>query len=241
MEEFLKKLTGSGNRRMIYFYLGVAVVFLIEVFILITFLPPTYARLRGKMVMADTRGKEVSSYTNALSMLESLDSSGVDGYLAKVLLALPDEKKISGVISGMTALASSSGVVVTDLEFSPGIVATISAETKNNAPDEKVVDENLNVRMVPASLTIIASVDSLIDFLKKLSTASQLIGVSAVSYSVDRPGQVKATIAIAIYYQPRDISKFSWQNLRAIPDEDIGFIQSLPGEDLFVLRDQAGF
>lgn len=241
MEEFLKKLTGSGNRGMIYFYLGVVTVILVEAILLVTFLPTLYASLRGKMATADARGKEVSSFAEALSMLGSLESSQVDGYLAKVLLALPDEKKTSGVISGMTALASSSGVVVTDLEFSPGVVATNSAGTKDDSPQEKVIDEALNVRAIPASLTIVATVDSLIDFLKKLATASQLIGVSAVSYSADRPGQIKATIAILIYYQPRDINKFSWRNLKAIPKEDVGFIQTLPDEDLFVLRNQTGF
>jgi hypothetical protein len=87
---------------------------------------------------------------------------------------------------------------------------------------------------------VTASVDSLINFLKKLSDASQLIGVMGVNYGSSGPDQVKATILIKIYYQPRDINKFAWKDLKPIQDEDISFVQALPDEDLFVLEAPQG-
>lgn len=235
MENLLKKITGSGNMGMVYFYVGAAIIVLVEGLLLVSVLPNLYKELREKMTLADSRSAEVASYGSALKMLSQLESSQVDGYLGKVLLALPDEKKTSGIISGMTALASTSGVVVTDLEFSPGAVASDSGQLEGVSV-EKVVDKDLNIRAVPASLTISASIDSLIVFLEKLANASQLIGVSAVSYTSSTPGQLKATISVLMYYQPRDISKFSWRGLKEISDEDANYIQNLPDEDLFILR-----
>jgi hypothetical protein len=240
MEDFLKKLTGSGNKGMIYFYLGAAAVIALQLILLVSVLPRYFSSLKEKMVTVEARQIEVSSYGKALKMLSSLDASQVDGYLNKVLLALPDEKKTSGIISGMTALASSSGVVVTGLEFSPGFVATNSGQTAETPGPEEIVEAGLNLRAIPASLTVTASVDSLINFLKKLSDASQLIGVMGVNYGSSGPDQVKATILIKIYYQPRDINKFAWKDLKPIQDEDISFVQALPDEDLFVLEAPQG-
>lgn len=237
MENILKKIIGSGNMGMVYFYVGAALVVLVEGLLLVSVLPKVYGELREKMTLADSRGAEVASYGSALKMLSELDSSQIDGYLEKVLLALPDEKKTSGIISGMTALASTSGVVVSGLEFSPGVVASDSGELEKVSL-EKIVDKDLDVRAVPASLTISANIDSLIVFLEKLANASQLIGVSAVSYTSNTPGQVKATLSVLMYYQPRDISKFSWRGLKAISDDDANYIQNLPAEDLFIPRSQ---
>lgn len=240
MEDFLKKLTGSGNRGMIYFYLGATALIGAEIAILFFVMPGYFSSLREKMAFSEVRREEVAAYDKSLKMLSTLDQSQIDSYLGKLLLALPDEKKTSGIISGMTALASQSGVVVTGLEFSPGFVATNSGQTIEATSQDRVVDSALNVRAIPAALTISASPVSLINFLKKLSEASQLIGVSAVNYESSGIGQIKAVISIQIYYQPRDISRFSWRGLRGVSGEDIGFVQTLPGEDLFVLQGQSG-
>ncbi len=129
--------------------------------------------------------------------------------------------------------------MVTGLEFSPGVVAASSSGSENKLSGQDiVVDPGLNIRVVPASLTVMATPDSLITFLEKLSLASQLIGVKAVSYTADQISQIKATILIAIYYQPRDISKFSFKDLKPISDEEANLVQNLPEEDLFVLPDQ---
>lgn len=236
MESFLKKVSGSINPRMVYFYVGAMIISLAELSLLLLLLPGLFLGFREKFDRFGIRQVEVNSYAESLKVLQSLNGPEVDEQLRKVLYALPDEKKTSGVVSGMTALASSSGVIVTSLEFSPGIVEASAAGQVDEVRQEIVVDEAKNIKAIPASLSIVTNTDGLVSFLHNLSEASQLIGVTSVGYTSDSLDQVKATVAILIYYQPRDINKFSWVGLKPLSESEASYVRALPGEDLFVLR-----
>ncbi len=214
------------------FYIIVGGIFLLEIIVLSLMFPPQITKLVTNWQNLSDNSHEVTVLKKAGDALATQNKSLVGPYLIRSRLALPDEKKAAGLISGLTNFAGNYGVAVKTFDFSPGLISTASASTgflQTNTGGEVIFP--VGVKAIMATLTVTADPSSLKLFFEALQKASQIIGVTLVDYSKNT-----ANISVLIYYQPVNGNTIDWQNIKTLTSDDISFLETLPNEDKFILK-----
>lgn len=180
----------------------------------------------------DVLSTETKQLQIADEQLVAVDESQLSSTLRIAGIALPDEKKVAGLISGLGGVASDSGVLVKSIGFSPGRVSTMSAGVQTIGAGEVEVGDK--VRAIPATMTVSSSLSQFLDYLKKLQLASQLLGVTGINYSLtgSSPG---GDVSLLVYYLPGRLGKPSWLYVPAIATEDLQVLSNLSPSDIFNL------
>ena len=106
------------------FYLGLGAIVLGEVFFALVILPGWVNSIGDDRVKLSVVSTETVDLTKTLNYLTQIDKPTLAALLVKANAALPDEKKTSGLVSGLAKLASSSGALIKSLEFIFGDVFT---------------------------------------------------------------------------------------------------------------------
>lgn len=205
----LNSLTGALNvprqdpKTYVFFGLT-ALVILAEAIAGVVYFPGKVRELYSTAQDLDTLKEEVTAREAIVTELEAVDQNQLKSQIALATSALPSEKKISGLITGLTNLASSSGIAVTELSFSPGLVSTRSGSTTQISVEPEIAGQSAEdgVRGIPISLAATANEPQLlIDFMGKIAKVSPLLGIKTLSYRVSDQNK-SATFLFVIYYQP---------------------------------------
>lgn len=216
----IPKIDFSGlSKYSLYFIL--LFLALSELTVGLLYLPNLVNQVIALRQRVDEKQTDVKNYETAVSLLRSIDSTQLSANLKKINTVLPKEKRIAGLVTGFINLASSSGMAVTGLEFSPGRIASASGNLLNSEhPDLSNVHEvdfGSGVKGIVMYLSITGNAPQLTRFLRSLQTSSPLIGVKNVEFTVaaDQAVQSKASLQLLIFYQPEvvfditDIGKIS--------------------------------
>lgn len=219
------------------FYIIVALVLLSEVIFGLLIIPGKITKISADLQEADEIAAESNRLSTLLSTISNADQSSLEADLAKVTAALPDEKKTTGLVSGLSLLAPSYGVIVRSLEFSPGLVSTESAKflPQKLQITSEVVTGN-GVKAIPAALSVATNFHSLISFLERLKTVSQILTVTSVDLSTSSGKESLAVLSLMVYYQPRKEGTVSWRQVDTLAPAERAIIESLEDKDLFTLQ-----
>lgn len=175
--------------------------------------------------------KDVGELKVAEEALGKTDKDSLSGILSMAEAALPSEKQVAGVVSGINTLASSSGVVTKGIEFSPGRVSTGSGELGSGEVGGTAVGDG--VIAVPVSVSVFSSLDQLLDFMNKLQSSRQLLGITSANYtSVNVP---EGSLGLVVYFLPGRSGKPGWRYVPIISPEDLAVVEGLSGKDIFNL------
>lgn len=208
------------------------VVLLTNILILVFVLPNKIFQIIDIKNQVDIISVEAKQLGLANEKLAAVDIGQLSTAAEIAGVGLPDEKKVAGLITGLGTVASSSGVVVKSISFSPGRVSTASAET--NVVSSGEVEIGASVRAIAVTMTVNSSLGQFLDYLKKLQVASQLLGVTGMSYllSGTTPG---GEVNLLVYYLPARIGKPSWLSVPTIDPSDLEVLAKLSRSDIFTL------
>ncbi|MCL4397489.1 hypothetical protein M1403_00420 [Patescibacteria group bacterium] len=219
--------------RPYFFFIFLFVVFAAELGVLVIFAPSLYSTILSARASLAAQTAEVNTLSDLVTALNQTDPANLAALQKKVTAALPDEKKTAGVVTGLTRLASSSGVVVNSLEFSPGLISTGSATAVvTNTSGEIVLGGG--VKAIPAQLTVTADVPAVSRFLADLAKSSQMIGVTSVEYTHSGP-KTSTALGLLLYFQPPKEGAVTPKQVQPLTSQEVGLAQSLPQEDIFTV------
>lgn len=205
-----------------YFYILAGVVFVTNLAAVFWFIPNQVNKVSQKWRDLQQANQEINELTKTISNLENSDKSNLTQNLAKAAAALPDKKKTSGLVTGLSDLAEQNGVLIKSLEFSPGKLATGSA-------DESLTVGN-GVKAITASLEVGADLPALITFLEKLQKVSQILGVTSVEF-----GGKGTSLPLLVYYQPPRSGILNWKQVELLTAAETEVLKSLESKDVFTL------
>lgn len=212
-------------------FLVVGVVILVELLAAVLYLPRqvfSLIDLKDEVTVLSQRQVELAAAEEALG---EVDDGQVNNLLLRAEKALPDEKRVAGVVSGISALASSAGVITKSIEFSPGIVSTSSGSILVSTSEK---DEGEKVKSVPVSMSVTSTLPQFLDFLKQILKSGQLLGVTSINYSLTG-GQPGGDMSLVVYFLPARIGKPDWNFIPSITEEDLAVLDELSNQNVFNL------
>lgn len=205
-----------------YFYISAGVIFIINLVAVFWFIPNQVNKVSQKWRDLQQTNQEINELTKTIYNLENSDKNNLTQNLYKAAAALPDKKKTSGLVTGLSELAGQNGVLIKSLEFSPGKLATGSA-------DESTTIGN-GVKAITASLEVSADLSTLITFLGKLQKVSQILGLTSVEF-----GSKGTSLPLLIYYQPSRTGSLNWKQVELLTVAETEVLKSLDAKDIFTL------
>lgn len=217
-------------------YLGFIVTFCIvtiEVFLVGLLITSRWEKIAFlRQGISDTNAR-VSEKQKVIATLSNIDANAVSASLTKANIILPSQKKTSGVIAGLSTLASSSGVVVKTLELSPGRISTISGESNSRTFIEKF--KNVGVAAVPATVSLTSDIVALANFIHQVEKASQILGITSVDSGAAVGKGISVSLSILVYFQPPRESSNIWQDVRAPNPDEAKILGEFEARDIFSL------
>ncbi len=216
-------------------FIVLAAVLFGEILVLAFYFPNKIFSLLEIRVKIDQLSGEVKQLENAEQSLSQVNDQDLNSTLAKATVALPDEKRVTGVITGLVNLASASGVIVKSIEFSPGRISTkVGSPSGTPVVSSREIEIGDRVLAVPANMSVNSSLVQILSYLSKLQTSGPLLGVTALNYSLSgsAPG---GTISLLVYYLPNREGKPGWEFIPTISPDEIATLGKLPSSDIFRL------
>lgn len=208
-----------------------AALILAEVLFLAFYLPGKVFELLDLRDKTTSLSSDVKQLMAANSQLAAVDENQLNSALNIAEVALPDEKKVAGLIAGLGKVASSSAVAVKSISFSPGQISTASGQVSVGASDLAIGD---GVRAIPVNMSVASSLTNFLDYLNKLQSASQLLGVTGINYSL--PSQTSGgEMSLLVYYLPARTGRPTWQYIPPIEATDLEVLSKLSPADIFIL------
>lgn len=204
------------------FYIFAGGIIILELALVIFFFPAQWGKISQNWQDLQDTTKEAADLTKTISALANSDKDNLKQNLDKASAALPDKKKTSGLVTGLSDLAGQNGVVIKSLEFSPGKLATGSA-------DEATTIGN-GVKAVSASMEVGTNLPTLITFLGKLQKVSQLLGVVSVDFTGN-----SASLPLLVYYQAPRQGSLNWKQVELLTTQETQVLKSLEATDIFTL------
>lgn len=205
-----------------YFYFFVGIILLANLVAVFWFLPNQVNKISQKWQNLQQANQEIAELSKTISDLENSDKNNLAQNLSKATAALPDKKKTSGLVTGLSDLAGQNGILIKSLEFSPGKLATGSA-------DEATTVGN-GVKAITASLEVSTELPTLITFLGKLQKVSQILGITSVEFTGKG-----ASLPLLVYYQPPRSGALNWKQVDLLTVAETEVLKSLEAKDVFTL------
>lgn len=222
------------------YYLLVGGVIAVEVVFGYFFLWPKITEIGNLRKQVAEKQGEVDRLKKSWNYLSTVDQNKLRSDLEIATAALPDDKKVSGVVSGVSKVASASGVALLSLNFSPGRVSTQAAVESEKVLISPEVSNRLNVKSLDANITITGSLSQAKIFLQKLASASQILGVESVDYILGAAGNNLSasdigSLSVKIYYQPNGSQNINvnYENLAPLTPEEEAVLAKLSPLDIF--------
>lgn len=224
------------NLKKYNFYIAIFTVILVEILFAFLVLPSGVNTINDNRSKLKALNSEIANLTQIIDSLENMDTKNLNNDLQKASAALPDQKKTAGLVTGLTNLASTSGVLLKNLEFAPGLISTDAASLAIlRNPGEDII-KGEGIKAVNASMVVIADLNSLIDFLAKINKASQLLGVSSLHFGSQTGDNKQASIEFYILYQPAKKSSILLKQVTPLTESEKKVLESLSSKDIFILQ-----
>jgi hypothetical protein len=206
------------------FYIVIAIAVITEIVLMVIAVPPRLQNIFSNQIKFNSLSLQSRDLESAVQTVTSIDKTRLDGYLQKSTIALPDEKKTAGIVSGLSNVASSAGIIVRDLELTPGLLSSSSART----PSVR------GLKYVPAALLLSSDLPSLAKFVNSLRNTSQVLGVSELHY-VSSGNYNSVEIGVQIFYLPPSEGPVEWKQLEALTSTELDLLDGLSDKDLFTV------
>jgi hypothetical protein len=189
------------------YYLLVIVGVLISFSLLLVFVPfsKEIFSLRGEI---SKNKKDLELLSQKESMLDSMDESELNSQVDLLESALPSEKPALYIIDILNASSQKFGLKLGSFEFSPGSLATNSAELEKNIKAKSGIDS------IEVDVEVSGDFDNLLTYIDYLENALPLMKARAISFSTaNLDKEVDATLGLDVYYllPPETIGKTSDQ------------------------------
>lgn len=165
-----------------------------------------------------------------LAMLDSVNSQELLSLTAKAKASVPDEKKTTGLVSGFSAIASSVGLALSQVEFSPGRISTESAKT--NGAQKPTVTKL--AQSYPVSISSTGNLSQVGLFLRRINSASQIITVDSLDFSISS-ARLTTSIALQAYFQEPLAGDIPWNEISEVTATEKAILGPLPTVDQFTL------
>ena len=218
------------------FYFAIGFLVILEILVAVFVLPGQYKQIGQEQAQLDQVNTDINNLNQSLSSLSQIDAKTLNNYFDKASAALPDEKKTSGLITGLSKLASASGMVMESLEFTPGLISTESGLPA--PPPVPAVIQGGGIQSTTAFMVVSGDLPSLTTFLRNLHKASQLLGIYGVKYRVLSAAGLQTEVDIYVYYQPAQNIEELWKHSVALSDTDKEVLSKLAGKDIFNLQSE---
>jgi Tfp pilus assembly protein PilO len=211
---------------LVYVFLGL--ILAVEVISAIIILPSKIEQIMANGSKIANAESETAKFDRAVGVLESLNETRVETGLNESVQALPSEKKVSGIVSSLTSLASSSGVIVKFLELTPCGISTRSAAVRVSRSSSSCENVKLlkNVSGIPLSMQVLAEESQLSDFVSRLHKVSPLLGIRSIDYSFGETVKT-ADIALLLFFQPVSQIKLGVDNVSKISSSEESLLREL--------------
>lgn len=216
----------------IIFYIVCAIFLVAELYYLGAYSPMHWSQAQNLRTEYADLSKEVSSFDKALGVIQATDKIILAKQLARVNAALPSQKKTSGLVNGILATASTSGVILKELEFSPGRISTDSSQL-----EEQVIDKS-QARSVTASVVVLTDLDKFVTFLNSIQQANQLLGVQSLQFIRSPRGGPQASVMMDVYFEPLSDAPINWETVRSITPSEQKILDSLSLQDNFIIPEE---
>ena len=221
-------ISGKSKGKTLFILLGL--VFIFEIATAIILLPRFWTKVIEERQQIAGLESETLELNRKLQVLDSLDGDQVALGLNNASLALPTEKKISGIVSSLTSLSSSSGTVVNRLELSPCKISTRSASLNVvkviNTTDCQNVKLDNGVSGIKLSMELLADSLRLQNLIAQLYHVSPMLGVETFEYGKNSNGET-SSLTLLLYYQPSTVNLSKLDNLKEISDGENEVLKSL--------------
>lgn len=169
-----------------------AVFFLVVVVIGLTFLKPKITGIFQLQKQIREDKKRLAQVTEKVNALEGLDEIELETKSEKVLEALPSEKNIASLLYTLKILGQQAGVVLKDIEVSPGELSTRSAQPKTKGEPE--------VPLLSFSLTIEGEDEKVRNFFDRIETTLPLMKISLIDLSQKGEDSVDGNLKLAAFF-----------------------------------------
>lgn len=208
------------------FYLIITFVIIVEILLAVFFIPNRIQSIMTKRQEIAQQSDDYRGLQAAVNALSQVDKSVLDRYLQRSTAAIPNEKKTTGIVSGLSVIAVTNGVMVRNLELNPGLISSASAQSPAPA--------GTGLRFVPATLTVTANFQALNNFLTSLRKTSQIISVRDLTFDAVGDNN-RVQIGVQIYYLAPRSQSVSWSNIATLTPVEIDLLEKLPETDVFTL------
>lgn len=129
------------------------------------------------------------------SMLDSMDEAKLNSQVDLLESALPSEKPALYIIDILNASSSKFGLQLGSFEFSPGSLATNSAEL------EKSVKVKSGIDSIEVDVEVSGEFDNLLTYIDYLENALPLMKARAISFSTAKKDTiVDVTLSLDVYF-----------------------------------------
>lgn len=216
-----------------YLFAGAAALIIIsEAIFLIWFMPGRLEEVKANSSVISELEVSARSLEEAITVLDNTNTEKLSSDLALAEIALPSEKRVTGLVSGLTNLASSSGTAVKKIEIAFGKVSTESGKVVPGALVQEIKDVPLGSDVVGVPLTFEVEAEALpvLDLVGKIQEAMPLLGIKEVEYSVSGDKN-SAGLSVLIYSQPGETFKKTKINkILPLTQKESDFLNQLKGK-----------
>lgn len=218
----INQTLSTSSLKQYTFYIVILAVVMVELVVGGYLTSQFWASISSSNATLTQLGSETQQAEQMADNLDQLDEGKLKSQLAAAAVALPTEKKVSGIISSLTSLASSSGVVVNQLELTPCNISTRSAVIKvqnvSKSDCENVQLQN-GISGIPLTMQVIAEENQLQAFVQKLFKTSPMLGLRHLTYTYSAKGKV-ADLSLLLYFQPLVTTQDKSDNLSPLSPKD---------------------
>lgn len=160
----------------------------------------------------DELADETEKLQNGLNILLDVNTVSLETELARVEKALPNEKSVTGFVSALTNMATSSGTTVNSIQIEYGKVSTDSAGIekgrRNSVTEGKDVEIGNDVVGVPLDMNVIGDGGQILDLIGKVQQALPLLGILEMNYNLTNTAK-NGDLSVLIFSQPGEVFNMS--------------------------------
>lgn len=179
----------------------------VDMGVLVLVLVPTLKSIPPVQKQLDSVNERVGKLSQKITTLNSMDESKLRGLLQTANNAVPSDKNVPGLLSGLERAAQAASASIEGFAIAPGKIGTSSAaEATPSASAVIPKEKNLahGVAGIPFKAVLKGGYLALHDFLASLYKSNRLLNVDNVVFSTSKSGSsdVVSSLDLYLYYQP---------------------------------------
>lgn len=145
-----------------------------------------------------------------LNSLESLDEMALRSKITKTMAAVPAEKQVPGLLSGLERLANEASASIEGFTINPGKISTVSGMTATSS-GEAVQSSTLiaeqktgGMGVLDFQINLVGNYEALKAFLAKMENVNRIFSIDHVSFSTKGETEeiLTTNLKMKTYYLP---------------------------------------